>query len=217
MRKAFPYCCYASVCILFAFLIIPSFLPTTSNEVLTDKFDAIIVLGAGLKGNCDLGMFLRIRMEKAIELYQQKKATKIILTGGPQWVDRFCIEAEAMRQFALAKNIPDESIITENLARNTYENAYYSAALMQQTGMRSAIIVTSDFHSKRANIIFEQYDFNYKVIAATNKTKRVQRYTAWYKEQFLLCFHTLFGVPNNFGLNLKEQNLTSVLKSLAQN
>jgi len=217
MRKTFSYCCYASACALCTFLIAPTFLPTVSNDIIEDKFDAIIVLGAGLKGDCDLGTALQSRMEKGLELFWQKKAAKIILTGGSRTVDKPCIEAEAMKQFALAQNVPAEFILMEDLARNTYENAYYSIALMEQAGLESALIVTSDFHSKRANIIFDQYDIKHKVIAAISKTTGMQKYTELYKEQFLLCFHVLFGVPNSFGINLKEQNLAGVLKSLALN
>ena len=217
MRKISPYCYYAIAFFLGALLVIPTFLPTVSNELIPTKFDTIIVLGAGLTGNCELDPSLKARMETAIHLYEQKKATQLIVSGGIQPKNNFCIEAVAMKEFALSRNVPEEAIIIEGLARNTYENAYYSIGLMEKEGMKSAIIVTSDFHSKRANIIFEQYPIHHKMITAISKTTGYQKYSEWCKEQFLLCFHTLFGVPNKFGIDLKEQNLTAVLRNLAQN
>lgn len=217
MRKIFSYCCYASACSLGAFLLIPTLLPTVSNEFISDKFDAIIVLGGGLTGNCGLDPSLKARMEMAIQLYEQKKAAQLIVSGGIQFSNQSCIEAVAMKQFALSKNVPEEVIMIEQLARNTYENAYYSFGLMEKKGMESAIVVTSDFHSKRANVIFGQYPIKHKMITAISKTTGYQKYSEWCKEQFLLCFHTLFGVPNNFGMDLKEQNFAGVLRNLAQN
>ncbi len=215
MRKIFSYCYYASACSLGAFLLIPTLLPTISDEFVSHEFDAIIVLGGGLLGNCELDPTLKARMETAIQLYEQKKAAQFIVSGGAN--NNACVEAIAMRQFALSEEVPEAAIIVEQLAQNTYENAYYSVNLMKQKGMRSAIVVTSDFHSKRANIIFEQYPIKYQMITACSKATGYQKYSEWCKEQFLLCFHALFGVPNNFGLDLKEQNFTAVLRNLAQN
>lgn len=217
MRKIFSYCYYASACSLGAFLLIPTLLPTISNEIVSSKFDAIIVLGGGLSGNCKLDASLKARMEMAVQLYEQKKATQLIVSGGIQPKNNFCVEAIAMRQFALSKHIPETAIMVEQLARNTYENAYHSVNLMQKKEMTSAIIVTSDFHAKRANLIFEQYPIEHQMITAISKTTGYQKYSEWCKEQLLLCFHTLFGVPNNFGIDLKEQNFTAVLRNLAQN
>lgn len=217
MRKIFSYCYYASACSLGAFLLIPTFSSTVPNEFISHKFDAIIVLGGGLTGNCGLDPSLKARMEMAIQLYEQKKAAKLIVSGGIQPKNNSCIEAIAMKQFALSKNVPEAAIMLEQLARNTYENAYYSTDLMEGKGMKSAIIVTSDFHAKRANIIFEEYPIKHQVITAISKTTGYQKYSEWCKEQLLLCFHTLFGVPNNFGMDLKEQNFTGVLRNLAQN
>lgn len=217
MRKFFSCCSYVSICILGAFLLLPTFLPTSNNEIDIEKYDAIIVLGAGLKGNCTLDASLMARMEKAIELYRQKKASRIIVTGGIQPQNNTCVEAVAMRRFAITKNIPRKAIISEKLARNTYENAFYTTKLMGKEKMKSALIVTSDFHSKRVDFIFGQYPIKQKIVPAPSKTIGYQKYKELGKEQLLLCFHTLFGIPDNFGINLSDQNFTTVLKHLAQN
>lgn len=216
MRKCLSYAPYLVAFLVYSFLTLPWLLPNISDTILTDKYDAIIVLGGGITTNCDLDASMQSRMNTAIDLYKEGRAKHFILTGGPQLGSDRCHEAESMRQYALDHHIPDPKLIKENFALNTYQNAYYSIELMKQRGMNSALVVTSDFHLKRAHTIFSEYEnFQFKMIGAISKTKGWAKYRERLKEQVLLCFHTVFGVPDRFGLDLKEQNIAEVLKSLA--
>ncbi len=216
MRNYLFYFLYASAFLLYVFLTLPLLLPNNATDFKADNYDAIIVLGGGVTTDCALDPSMQARMDTAIELFHQHNSAKIILTGGPQGLRGRCVESEAMRQFAIANNIGEEAILKESLALNTYQNAFHVTRLMEQKGLTNALIVTSDYHTKRANFVFKQYEFPFQMVAAPSKAVGVRKYKELFKEQVLLCFHTVFGVPNRFGLDLKEQKLAAVLKSLAQ-
>ncbi len=217
MRKFFPYILFVGLFIVYSFFTLPLLLPVPQNDKLADRYDAIIVLGGGLTADCKLAASLQARMDKGIELYRKSYATRMILTGGLQLNSDGCFEAEAMRAYALQQNVPAEVLIKESKALNTYQNAYHSATIMKMRSMKSALIVTSDFHLKRANLIFEQYNIDYQMVPSANQSNGRQKYSEWTKEQLLLCFHSIFGIPDRFGLDLKEQNISEVFRSFALN
>jgi len=202
---------------VYSFFTLPLLLPVPQTENLANRYDVIVVLGGGLTPNCTLDTSLQSRMDKAIDLYRRSFTSRIILTGGLQLNSDNCFEAEAMWAYALKQNVPAEILIKENKALNTYQNAYYAVALMKKRGMKNALVVTSDFHLKRANLIFEAYNINHKMVASLNLSEGKRKYFELAKEQLLLCFHAVFGLPDRFGLDLKEQNLSEVLRSIAYN
>jgi len=216
MRNYLLHTFYASAFMLCSFLILPCFLSNNFNNGVIENYDTIIVLGGGVITGCKLDLSMQSRMNTAFELYRQNKSAKMIFTGGPTSPYQKCVESEAMRQYALKKNISEIAIIKESLSLNTYQNAYQTTNLMRELGLNKALIVTSDFHTRRADYIFQQYDITFSMVAAPNKSMGERKYKELLKEQVLLCFHTIFGLPDRFGLDLKEQKLAAVLKSLAQ-
>lgn len=217
MRKLFSYTLFVGLLMVYCFFTLPLLLPVPQNEKLADRYDVIIVLGGGLTSNCFLDASLQARMDKAIELYRNSFSSTIILTGGLQLNSDDCFEAEAMRVYALQKNIPAEVLIKESKALNTYQNAYYSTSLMKKRGMKRALVVTSNFHLKRANFIFEKYNIDYQMVASRSLSEGKRKFSELTKEQLLLCFHAVFGMPERFGLDLKEQNFSEILRSIALN
>ncbi len=217
MRKISPYILFLGLLIVYCFFTLPLLLPVPPNEELADRYDAIIVLGGGLTAGCAIDTSLQSRMDKAIGLYRNSFSQRIILTGGLQLNSDNCFESEAMWAYALNQNVPAEVLIKESKALNTYQNAYYTTALMKRRSMKSALVVTSDFHLKRANLIFKEYNIQHQMVPAVSLSKGRRKYIELTKEQLLLCFHSVFGIPDRFGLDFKEQNLSEVLKSLALN
>lgn len=215
MRKLRTFTLYSSVILTYSFFTLPFLLPNNCYDASSTNFDVIIVLGGGVTTDCHLDASMQSRMDTAIQLFQLKKASKIILTGGPQDRRGRCLESEAMRQYALAQGIEETVLLKESLSLNTYQNAFNTVKIMEQKGMKSALIVTTDFHSKRANNIFARYDIDYQMVNASNKTSGLRLFKQLVKEQLILCFHAVVGVPNHFGLDIKEKKIAAVLKSLA--
>lgn len=70
------------------------------KNVILEEYDCILVLGAGVRGNQPSPM-LADRLEKAIKLYNQGAAPKIIMSGdhGQKNYD----EVNIMKQYAIEK------------------------------------------------------------------------------------------------------------------
>lgn len=122
----------------------------------------IIVLGAGLLNGETVSPLLAKRIDKAIAFYwAQSKATlnpPILLMSGGQGSDEKVPEAIAMKQYALAKGIPERYILVEANSKTTLENMRFSKKLMdQQTGgPYRAIFTSNNYHIFRAGLYAKQ-------------------------------------------------------------
>lgn len=114
----------------------------------------IIVLGHPADEEGNPAPILKSRLDKAIDLYREGKAEKIIVTGAAVY-NRF-VEAEVMAVYCINNGIPANDIIMEPRARNTYENAGMVKEIMIEKGYTKAIVVTSMFHVKRAKLFFKK-------------------------------------------------------------
>lgn len=101
--------------------------------------DVIIVLGGGLHE----------RPERAAQLFHQGAAPRVIVSGaGDNWIN----------QGLLVQNgVPKTDIVMESKSTSTRENAINTIQLLRQEHARSAIIVTTWYHSRRALKTFEHY------------------------------------------------------------
>ncbi|MEY8445147.1 YdcF family protein [Enterococcus ratti] len=122
----------------------------------------IIVLGAGLLNGEKVSPLLAKRINKAIAFYwAQSKATlnpPILLMSGGQGADEKIPEAIAMKQYALAKGIPERDILVETNSKTTLENMRFSKEIMdQQTdGSYRAIFTSNNYHIFRAGLYARQ-------------------------------------------------------------
>jgi uncharacterized SAM-binding protein YcdF (DUF218 family) len=96
------------------------------------KADVLVVLGGGIHE----------RPERAAELFKQGIAPRVICSG--------LGDCNANRQLLIRAGVPAAAILTEGKSRNTHENAEYTIALLRAQHLKSAIIVTSWYHSRRA-------------------------------------------------------------------
>ena len=55
--------------------------------------------------------------------------------------------------------VPTEALWLESESRNTYENALYSAEILEEQGIEEIVLVTSAFHMPRSVAIFERQGF----------------------------------------------------------
>ncbi|HHW37908.1 MAG TPA: YdcF family protein [Bacillales bacterium] len=99
------------------------------------KSDVIIMLsGGGIE-----------RLEKSVELYQQKYAPFLIISNGSE--DNLALAAQTI-------GVECESLILENRAKSTRDNAFYTKELMEKYQFDSAIVVSSDYHMRRVKSNF---------------------------------------------------------------
>ena len=120
--------------VIGALILAPIALRVESH--LPKRADMIIVLG-GEQGD---------RTWTAVELYAARKSTKVLVTG----TNDSTIIATRLQ----LAGIPSSAILTEPNSRTTWENARYSLAQIQSNATKTAILVTSWPHSRRALATF---------------------------------------------------------------
>ncbi|MFQ5774081.1 MAG: YdcF family protein [Kiloniellaceae bacterium] len=120
------------------------------------KFDVIVVLGGP-------DTALRRRIAHGVRLFDEGRADRILLTGRGR---RAAVEAEVMRDRALAAGVPNDRIVLEAESLSTLENAAFSARIMRARGWRSALVVTDFLHVPRALLAFRSVGVRAKASAA---------------------------------------------------
>ena len=158
------------------------------------KADAAIVLGAALWNNSP-SPALKERLQHAIYLYDEQLVDYIIASGGKGSSLQQFSEAEGMMEYLVQHGIPQEKIILEQHATDTYENLLFSKAVLEKHQLESVIIVSHAYHAYRANSIakyldYEQYQVSGVKSVVLNKyyhyTREVLAYTKWCINRLLL-------------------------------
>jgi uncharacterized SAM-binding protein YcdF (DUF218 family) len=104
------------------------------------------------------------RVIMAHRLVRDGKARFVVPSGGS---GEAALMAEQLRDWGIAS----DRIVVEDQARNTRENAVYSAAIAKQRGWQKLLVVTSAFHMKRSaecfnavGVDFDTYAVDYRAI-----------------------------------------------------
>lgn len=74
--------------------------------------DAVIVLGSSVHGN-QLSQIVQDRVEMAIQVYQAKKAEKILVSGDGKNNDKYYNEVISIRRYLLNRGIPLKDIFVD--------------------------------------------------------------------------------------------------------
>lgn len=129
----------------------------------TSRVNAIVVLAGGvfekgsLRPSHDVSYASRQRVVCGADLWLQRLAPKVLLTGGIANVRQTGpLESHEMKRWALRLGIPESTILVEEKSRTTYENAVQSKALL---GGGHILLVTAAYHLPRAVGLFEKQGF----------------------------------------------------------
>lgn len=141
-------CGYLLLVLLFAVTWI--IIDREANKKVSSGVDAVIVLGAGLRGDKPM-LVLRHRMDTAIAYLEEHPDAVAILSGG-KGDNEHISEAEAMARYFAQKGVPASRYIKEDASTNTSENFSYSYRIVKaQFGADAKLaFVTTDFHIFRA-------------------------------------------------------------------
>lgn len=110
-----------------------------------NKSDAILVLGCQVMEDGSLSLMLKDRLDKAVELYKQGSAEKIIVSGdhGREEYD----EVNAMKNYLIENEIPSENIFMDHAGFSTYESLYRAGYIFK---VEKLTVVTQEYHLYRA-------------------------------------------------------------------
>ncbi|MEK4759771.1 YdcF family protein [Viridibacillus sp. FSL E2-0187] len=93
------------------------------------------------------------RLPKAIQLYNDGRAKKILFSGGVIWEDTNLNEAQLLKQRAIELGIPEEDILTEDQSLHTKENVLASLLILDRAfelhNIKRILVVTTRYHMRR--------------------------------------------------------------------
>ncbi|MGE7932181.1 YdcF family protein [Viridibacillus arvi] len=93
------------------------------------------------------------RLPKAIQLYNEGRAKKILFSGGVIWGNTNLNEAQLLKQRAIELGIPEEDILTEDLSLHTKENVLASLLILDRAfelhNIKRILVVTTRYHMRR--------------------------------------------------------------------
>lgn len=112
-----------------------------------ETVDCILVPGARVDSTGDPGPSLRGRLDRALGLFQAGRAKGIVCTGGRG--ESGPIESQAARNYLVARGVPVESIVLEEMSHTTWENFVFAEPEMSRRGWRRCLVVTDPFHMRR--------------------------------------------------------------------
>ncbi len=106
------------------------------------------------------------RAAAAAKLVQQGYARWLILSGSPGSSTSVMVSA------ALRVGVPQDQILVDDRSESTLENARNTVKIMKARELRRAILVTSEYHTRRAAWVFRSeflpHRLGLKVMAAEN-------------------------------------------------
>jgi uncharacterized SAM-binding protein YcdF (DUF218 family) len=77
----------------------------------------------------------------------------ILLSGGGEDSERS--EAELMADVLQVMAVPSDKLLLERHSRDTHDNAVNAAGMLRDRNMQSVLLVTSAFHMRRSQALFE--------------------------------------------------------------
>ncbi len=124
-------------------------------------YDAVIILGGGVRKNGSLPIWVLRRVRKALE-YKDK--TKYFITSSAYTVNKKPVinkmgfpvnESIKMGELLKKAGISKSRILTERWSHDTIGNAYFTRLIhIDQLNLKKLLIITSEFHLPRSKAIF---------------------------------------------------------------
>jgi uncharacterized SAM-binding protein YcdF (DUF218 family) len=131
--------------VIYGAMFIYVWLTSTWDERVNS--DAIVVLGAA-HYNGRPSSVLRARLDHAAELYQQRLAPVVIVTGGMAEGDRVS-EATVSQRYLVARGVPAAAIVVQPVGRDTRESVGSAAEWLRDRGLETVVLVSDPFHMAR--------------------------------------------------------------------
>ena len=138
----------------------------------------VLVLGAGVLPDREPSPVLQARLETALGLYQNGRASWILVSGDNRAHNYN--EPQAMRRWLVRHGLPPDRVVSDYAGRRTYDSLKRAQAVF---GIQRMIIVTSDFHLTRALFLARHLGLDaYGVAASTGVLPLSKRAGFWTRE-----------------------------------
>lgn len=133
------------------------------------KADAIVVLG---------GWNSKQRVEYGVKLYKEGYAPVVILSDGYTVCED--VSCDLMKQYAIKLGVKKSDIITECTSTDTNESALMVKEIIQENKFKSIILITADYHSRRAYSLFKKVLVDVDILSCPAITYSDNKWSNWW-------------------------------------
>jgi uncharacterized SAM-binding protein YcdF (DUF218 family) len=152
-----------TICVIFYESVLTSISHSLVHEDPLFRADAIVILVGSSTGN---------RIKAAAKLYNNGFGDKLVFSGFEVYPGTYT--STLMKTYALNLGIPEDKIIVSNTDEevSTRGESIANLKLLYEHNLKSFILVTSAFHTRRAQLIYE------KTISLTGSDVKFSTYPA---------------------------------------
>ena len=161
--------------------------------------DAIVVMGAAQYDGVPSPL-LASRLQQALDLWKEKQAPVIAVTGGKRAGDRFT-EGDTSRRWLTDRGVPAADIIVESAGHSTWESIENLTPLLTLANVQSVVVVSSSWHVQRAALSLEELGFRAHssaspdgVLSRSSEKSKLFREIAGVSLGRIIRFGTLFDI-----------------------
>jgi len=186
MKRAFTFIKSIFVVLVVWFLAHSIYITIDGLNDKKTNADVAIVLGNKVNEDGTLSERLKARLDKSLELFNQKRIKLIIVSGG-LGKEGF-LEGNKMQEYLIASKIPKEKILVDNYGNDTEKTIENSIRMMDSLHCKSAISVSQYFHQTRTKRLFRNKGFENIESASPNYFELrdfysiFREFVAYYKE-----------------------------------
>jgi uncharacterized SAM-binding protein YcdF (DUF218 family) len=141
----------------------------------TRRSEAIVVLGAAQYNGRPSAVF-KARLDHAAELYHDRVAPLIVVTGGKQVGDQFT-EATSGANYLHGKGVPDAAILRETTSRTSWESLNAAAHVLENRGAKEVVLVSDPFHALRIRSIANELGLD--AVTSPTRTSPISGFDEW--------------------------------------
>jgi uncharacterized SAM-binding protein YcdF (DUF218 family) len=158
-----------------------------------DTVDLIVVLGAAQYGGNPSPVFAG-RLDHAALLFRQERAPLVVIVGGNRPGDT-TTEAEAGREYLIAKGLPSGSVSAEPVGNTTFESLRALATWMEQRQLHSAFLVSDPWHNLRIERMASDLGFEGHASATWTSAAKTEgtRLGGYVRETFAYLYYRITG------------------------
>ncbi|MEI6280841.1 MAG: ElyC/SanA/YdcF family protein [bacterium] len=153
----------------------------------------VLIPGAAILKNGEPSSIFKDRVNIAIELYQTKKVSKILVSGGDSAISHN--EVNPVYNYLLKNNIPKEDIFLDHAGFDTYSTMYRARDIFK---VSSVVVSTQSFHLPRAIFVARMLGIEAYGISADNGNILLKNYVREIFANEKAVFNLIFQIKPKF-------------------
>ncbi|MDO5377231.1 MAG: YdcF family protein [Clostridia bacterium] len=157
---------------------------------MSGRYDAVVLLGVELDERDQPTQEMRLRAQAAAQALSCNPGVPAVVCGGVL-PGHAIAEADALAELLMDSGVAPARILLEHQSRDTMENLRFAARLLGGARGRRVLVVTSDYHMRRARMTARRIGLRADGFAARMPHDAAWR-VLWLKE-WAYCFDLMMG------------------------